>query len=153
MIVTLSELENTLPNGLHDAEIHRIAVDYVQRLVTIDLSVFVGEVDAPLEKREAYRKAALVISGLQFISIESPDARYPFAESGTLRVDLCDKKADLDLNLLNTLPANAFCESLFVYEWNAFVHLAGLGAEIQWTGPTVYLNERIHILPGETIDL
>ena len=27
--VTLEDLENTLPNGLHDAEVHKLSVDHV----------------------------------------------------------------------------------------------------------------------------
>jgi hypothetical protein len=40
--VTLEDLENTLPNGLHDAEVHKLSVDYVGRTLTLDLSVWVG---------------------------------------------------------------------------------------------------------------
>jgi hypothetical protein len=151
--VTLDELENSLPNGLHDAEVRRVSIDYLQRSMTIDLDVFVGEVDAPSEKREAYRDGSLVISGLQFATVEAPDARYPFAESGCLRLDTCDMTKKLAPELLAKLPTDSFCRSFFVNEWNAFVHFAGLSAEILWKAPTVYRKEREHYLPGETVDL
>ncbi|MBZ5547135.1 MAG: hypothetical protein LAO22_04095 [Acidobacteriia bacterium] len=151
--MTLEELEDSLPNGLHDAEIQRICIDYQQRTVTIDMAVFVGDVDAPLEKREAYRDGSLVISGLQFATIEPPDARYPFSTPGASRVDACDMTKNLDPSLLQVLPEGSFVRSFFVDDWNAFVHIAGSGAEIQWKAPVVYRKDREHYLPGEIVDL
>ena len=130
--MTLEELEHTLPNGLHDSEVQSIQIDYVERRATMQVCVFVGDVDAPLERREAYREGLLVISGLLFAAIEPPDASYPFAKPRNLRVDACDKKKDLDPSLISSLPAGSFVRSLFVDEWNSFVHLAGLDAEMLW---------------------
>jgi hypothetical protein len=151
--VTLEELELSLPNGLHDAEMQRVSIDYQQRTMTIDLSVFVGEIDAPLEQREAYREGTLLISGLQFASIEPPDANYPLSEPGASRIDSCDMTKNLDPNLVKALPASSFITSLFIDDWNAFIHFAGLAAEIKWRAPLVYRNKREHYLPGETVDL
>ena len=76
--MTLEELEETLPNGLHDAEVKRIATDYELRTVTVELAVWVGDIDDPPERREAYRYARIDISGLCFLVMEAPDAKYPF---------------------------------------------------------------------------
>lgn len=151
--MTLEELENSMPNGLHDAEMRRVCIDYQQRTMTIDMYVFVGDVDAPLEKREAYREGSLMISGLQFAVIEAPDARYPFASPGASRIDSCDMRKNLDPTLLQALPQGSFVGCLFVDDWNAFVHIAGLNAEILWKAPIVYRKDREHYLPGETVDL
>ena len=150
--MTLEELENSLPNGLHDAEMQRVCIDYQQRTMTIDMYVFVGDVDAPLEKREAYREGTLVISGLQFAAIEPPDARYSFASRAS-RIDSCDMLKNLDPGLLQALPQGSFVGCLFVDDWNAFVYIAGSNAEIQWKAPVVYRKDREHYLPGETVDL
>ncbi len=151
--VTLEELENSLPNGFHDAEIQRVSIDYQQRAMIIDMDVFVGDVDAPLEEREAYREGTLVISGLQFAAIEPPDAHCPFSTPRASRIDACDMTKKLDPALLQTLPEDSFVRSFFVNDWNAFVHVAGLGAEIQWRAPVAYRKDREHYLPGEIIDL
>ena len=50
--MTLEELEDTLPNGLHDAKVQGITVDYAQRRVTFDLAVSVGKMEDPPERRE-----------------------------------------------------------------------------------------------------
>lgn len=151
--MTLEELENSLPNGLHDAEVQSVSVDYEKRTAVIDLEVFVPAVDAAVAEREAYRSASLIITGLQFLAIEPPYPNYPFADPGTVRIDACDKTEDLDAEMLKGLPDESFCRSFFVNEWNAFIHLAGLNAAIEWRAPVVYRKEREHYLPGETIDI
>lgn len=151
--MTLEELENTLPNGLHDSEIKSIEIDYVQRSTTLKLSVFVGELNAPSEIREAYKEALLVITGLQYLIIEPPNENYPFAESKALWIDARDMSKNLNPSLLASLPEGSFVRSFFVNEWNSFVHLAGTNVELTWKGPIVHRKEREHYLPGETVDL
>ena len=150
--MTLEEIENSLPNGFHDSEIVSFTVDYLERRATIQLAVFVGELDAPPEKRESYRDASLVISGLFFMVIEPPDAEYPLAKGSSLQIDACMTKA-LDPKLIAALPAASFVRSFFVFPWNGCIHVAGMDAEIEWTGPVNYRKKREHYLPGETIEL
>ena len=61
--MTLEEIENSLPNGLHDAEVHRLIVDYSQRKLTVEVAVWVGNLDGPREMHEAYRGGRLEIRG------------------------------------------------------------------------------------------
>jgi hypothetical protein len=129
--MTLEELENALPNGLHDAEVQHSAVDYEQRKVTLQVAVWVGDMDDPPERREAYKKGRIEISGLLFLVMEPPDPRYPFKTSD-LRIDGCDMSKNLDPELLKSLPGDAFFRSLWVNEWNAFIHIAARDAGIAW---------------------
>jgi hypothetical protein len=129
--MTLEELENTLPNGLHDAEIERIAIDYAARELTLEVSVWVGSMDDPPERREAYKNGRIEISGLLFLVMEAPDPKYPFGTPG-LRVDGCDMSKNLDIELLRSMPAGSFVRSLWVNEWNAFIHVAAKSANIVW---------------------
>jgi hypothetical protein len=130
--VTLLELEQSLPNGLHDAQVRKIEVDYELHKVTIDVAVWVGDVDDPPKLREAYKKGRLVVSGLLFIVLEPPDAGYPFKNSTDLCINGCDMTTNIDKDLLESLPADAFVRSFFVNEWNAFIHIAAREAEILW---------------------
>jgi hypothetical protein len=155
--MTLEELENTLPNGLHDAEVKRIVVDYTERSVVLDVDVWVGDMrDAPA-RREAYRRGRIEISGLLFLVMEPPDKNYPFKE-GDLRIDGCDLRKNLDKTLLESLPNEAFFRSLWVSEWNAFIHIAAGHAQVNWNSEVVYrrLSEqghpRRHIAPGQMIE-
>jgi hypothetical protein len=53
------ELEKTLRNGLHDARVSRIAIDYEKRKLILDLDVWVGDMDSdPHEIWEAYKPAS-----------------------------------------------------------------------------------------------
>jgi len=152
--MTLEELENTLPNGLHDAELLRIDVDYGQRRLALNLDVFVGDLNGPLEKREAYRKARIEFSGLQFLVVEPPDPNYPYSDPEPSRTDICDMSKNLDEKLLKSLPSGTFFVSLWVNNWNAFAHIAAVNAELVWEDDKATCRaRREHYLPGETIEL
>jgi hypothetical protein len=85
-----------LPNGLHDAEVRKITVDHEHRRATIDLAGWVGDMDDPPERREAYKEGQLEISGLLFLAIEPADASYPFQDNPELIVDGCDMTNVID---------------------------------------------------------
>jgi hypothetical protein len=129
--MTLEELENTLPNGLHDAEVKRIAVDYELRKVTLEVAVWIGDMGDPPERREAYKDGRIDISGLLFLVMEPPDPRYPYQDSD-LRIDGCDLSKNLSSELLESLPVDSFFRSLWVNEWNAFIHIAAKNVNIEW---------------------
>jgi len=151
--MTLDELEHTLPNGLHDAELLQINVDYMQRKLALTLGVWVGDLDGPVEKREAYRTARIEIAGLQFFVIEPPDPNYPYRDSNPSRTDLCDMRKNLDEKLIESLPADTFLTSLWVNKWNSFAHIAAKSADLVWEEDApAYRSRREHYLPGEMID-
>jgi hypothetical protein len=53
------------PNGLHDAFLRTLTIDYASRRATLSLQVWVGDPNADAEvEREAYRPLTLTISGL-----------------------------------------------------------------------------------------
>jgi len=135
--MTLAELERTLPNGLHDAELHSYAVDYAQQKLVLELTVWVGNIEDPIESCEAYRKGRIEISGLLFLAVEAPAANYPFGKSAPLTIDACDITKNLDAALLRSLPNDAFLRSIWINEWNAFMHVAARSAAIDWVGETL----------------
>jgi hypothetical protein len=97
----------------------------------LEVAVWVGYMDDPPERREAYKNGRIDISGLLSLVMEAPDPRYPFKGSD-LRIDGCDMSKNLDPALLKSLPGDAFFRSLWVNEWNAFIHIAARNAEITW---------------------
>jgi hypothetical protein len=85
------------------------------------------------EQRERYRRARIEITGLIFLVIEPPDPKYPFLdEPARLTVDGCDKRENLDTALLKSLPEKSFFRSLWVGEWNTFIHVAATDARLSW---------------------
>ena len=67
--MTFEEVAGSLPNGLHDAELHRFDMHYVQRKLQFDLTVWIGDMDDP-RNREAYRPARLTCEDGAFLVIE-----------------------------------------------------------------------------------
>jgi hypothetical protein len=48
--MTLEDIEESLPNGLHDAEVTSVSIDYAQHRVTFDVCIWVGNMDEPVGK-------------------------------------------------------------------------------------------------------
>lgn len=42
----LNEIQINLPNGLHDAEINSISLNYVERTIIFDLMLWVGDLES-----------------------------------------------------------------------------------------------------------
>ncbi len=146
--MTFEELSNSLPNGLHDAELERLEIDYAQRLLTISAEIWVGSMNDPPTTREAYRKAKITLSGLCFCVIESPDPAYPYQQVAPTVDDFAPLKLDAEQvarssvtipkTLLASLPPGAFVHSLFVSDWNSFVHFAASDAQLEWVAAATY---------------
>jgi len=141
--MTFEELERSLPNGLHDSRVSRIAIDYEQRTLTLDIDVWVGDINREArEQRETYKRGRVLISGLFFTAMEAPDPRYPFSTATGLTVDGCDMSKNLSTELMSSLPADTFFRSLWVNEWNAFIHVAAKNADLTWlNGSTTKSSE------------
>ncbi len=127
--MTLNELAETLPNGFHDALLHRLEWDVVGRVVVLELSVWTGDLHADLEReRERHDRQRLVLEGVRFFQVEPPDARYPYAAERPVRIDLCEP--DRAHPLMRAQPAGVFGARFFVQEWNASIHLAADAADL-----------------------
>jgi len=55
--MTIFEVANGLPNGLHDAEVQSIRIDYLKRTVEFELDVWTGTMADAASTREMYRRA------------------------------------------------------------------------------------------------
>jgi hypothetical protein len=129
--MTLDELQSSLPNGLHDAELVALSTNLVKREAVIELRIDVGSMESPPGKRtEVYRPARIVFSGVEFVVIDPPDARYEYlgvstidAGSGQPSTAPCD---------LPQLPDGSFLCWLFDVRWNSFIRIAAQDATLEW---------------------
>jgi hypothetical protein len=135
--MTLVELEETLPNGFHDAELISLSVDYRTRVAKLELDIWTGDLHSKdTVVREAYRLAELVISGVAFFFLDPPDFRYGYAKDTTTihgfewagKTEVPQKIEDL----VKSLPAGTFYNNAFIHCWNAFLHIAGTHAELRF---------------------
>ena len=132
--MTLEELDEKYPNGLNDAEVTSLAIDYRARTATMHLSMRGNLPDSP--NSQDYAAATLSIEGFCYISIEPPDADHVsgWNRSG-IQVDGFPedpKQFPLFEHVKSELPVGAFSCRLFVHDWNSFIHIAGQDAELSW---------------------
>ena len=132
--MTLRDLEAGLPNGFHDSEIKSVFIDYESRALKIELAVWLGDMTERDAGREAYRDGELALEGIQFVSIEPPDPRYPFGKNTRLWVDLCDGPSKKDVPAVDAVPKDCFVSGFFVVDWNSFIYVAAREARLNWTG-------------------
>ena len=132
--MTLRELEQTLPDGFHDAEFRSVLIDYARHRVVIEGTFCVGDPDGKVAPTEARRDAELVIDGLQFVAIEPPDPQYKFAVRDYLWVDLVEGPKVPKVPAASNLPPGCFVSAFFVSDWNAFLQVAGESASLAWKG-------------------
>ena len=86
--MTPSELLTTLPNGLHDAFLRDLRLDFRRGEARLHLEFWVGDLEAPDESlRETRRAGILLLSGLASVTTEPPGPDHPFSDEDGLWVD------------------------------------------------------------------
>jgi hypothetical protein len=129
----LRDISRELPNGFHDAELGKIEIDYVSRTITMEMHLWVGDMDQEGELREAYRKGTLTVEDFAYCVIEPPDPCSEFTGNGTIGIDGGEYGVEsapsppLDPN---HIPSDMFLYWFYVQSWNSFVHLCARRARI-----------------------
>jgi len=94
----------------------------------LNLRAWVGDLDAPKEAdREAYQPITVIISGLLWCIVESPDAATT-ATDGELWIDAGPVASLKEKPAIPTVPDGAFAWWIVVRQWNAFIYIAGMDA-------------------------
>jgi hypothetical protein len=143
-------LDKGLDWGLHDAGLDGLSVDYVAAELVLVLRIKFGR------HQETERRARVVVTGLVWAIIEPPC----LDENGDLND--CDRRIDLVAGglvaepsmPLPKVPEGAFGQSIFVADWNAFIHVVGRHARLEWLEPepTATDPHSQGLFPGEAID-
>ncbi len=72
--MTPADIMAELPNGMHDASIREMRVEFGGQHITLNMDFWVGDLDSDdEEKREAYRAGKLVLTGVIAMVVEPPD--------------------------------------------------------------------------------
>ena len=127
------ELEDSLPNGFHDAELKSVTMNYVNRTLCLDMYVFIGELDSP-EMREVYRPARITLENVAYFVIESPDESRPWNRPGAIRIDTGLGTPSQSQNLVPGAPAKTIASWIYLNELNRFILFAAESAILEWTG-------------------
>jgi hypothetical protein len=142
--VQLVEIENSLPNGFHDALLESVTVDYGSRRSLIRLRLCVGDPDAVVkDKREAYKGADLELLDIVYFVIEAPDPGSEYEAVKSLWIDGGENRSDSGARIpvpQALLPPGAFAYWFFVRDWNSFIHVAAMDAKLEWHSEDGFLE-------------
>ena len=131
--MTLEQLEDKLPNGLHDAEICSITRDFEKETVTMVVNVLVGLPGDSAEKRDDTRAASITFTDVRLFTIAPPTVLSACGVSGSIsfhaersKTGLLPAEIESDLQQCNDLY------SLYVYDWESYIHIATSGIRFEW---------------------
>lgn len=126
--MTLSELDDTLPNGLHDAYLSGLTVCFVSGTVELKVKLLVS---ASGEKAR-YQDAEINLTGLASLVIDGPEEAAK--ASGPLGFSSFET-SEQHFPGLPRFPEGVrkLFHSLYVeHPWNSFIHIAAASAEVVW---------------------
>lgn len=125
--MTFEELEHCLPNGLHDADLLAVQVDYRTRTATLDLD---NDISALTETDMTYRRARLTFSGLQFLVLDPPHTSTYFA--GPSQIDAGRGQPSTAPCSLPELQPGCFLCWFLVERSNSFIRIAAGSVTLEW---------------------
>ncbi len=117
--MTLEDLDQTLPNGLHDARIRSFSHDFESAVVKLEVEVLFGLPEDPPSERSCYRNAEILFHQVLFCSVEIPENERIIGHPGSIwfvfeRIGL----ESLPEKIAKVLPLEVLCYSLYILEWN-----------------------------------
>ena len=132
--VTIEEIEETLPNGLHDAEILELVMDYKHARLALEVSVLVGQPIEPHPSCERCRPGVIVFRGVVFYSVEFPQGGSSFQPPGPVGFTYERAPAgEIPAGLAKILPQGIQCYSLFLRDWLSHIHIAAVDVRFSWS--------------------
>ena len=128
--MNFNELDRTLPNGFHDAELRHFEMDYVNRTLRFDLVVWIGKMeDAQV------RPARVTVASVAFLVLEPPDTNYPWQKAGTICIDTGEGVPKQSSSKVPNAPEGTAITWMYLKEMNCFLLFAGGEALLEWSGP------------------
>jgi hypothetical protein len=134
--MTVEEAEESLPNGLHDAEIETVFYDLAAKTLTLRIFVWVCAMDNSPFERELYRRAALNFSSVHFFAKTTPRNVVQDPENKILAVQ---NETLLPDELKHQLPDGV--STYMVYMGYSEIEIAARATSFEWTTEEV-VNRR-----------
>ena len=131
--MTFEELDALYPNGLDDAYVDRICVEYQSRTAELHLTLRGNPPGSPNE--DEYQRAILLLSGFYYFVLEPPDTDHLWYPVRSIQVNGYPEDAGqfpLLVRLRVKLSPAAFCCRFYVHDWNSFIHVAAADAQFSW---------------------
>jgi hypothetical protein len=135
--MSLTQIDDELPNGFHDAEIGQIHWNLQQGSIVLEIDFWIGTEDTEPELR---RKGRVELQEVFYFAIDPPAPRQldpkplrPMRD--TLAIDGIPTSEEILPSLANlkaALPDGINCFSFYVSNWNSFIHVAAGLAKLTW---------------------
>src|ERR1700683_3275437 len=123
--MTLEELDEFLPNGLHDARIKTLAHNYERGAVKLEVEILFGLPGDPEPNRFRYRDGEILFHRVLFCSIEVPENGRIIGHPGSIWFKFWRTEPGvLPEKVTDSLPPGTLCYSLYVLEWESQIHIA-----------------------------
>ncbi len=133
--MTLEQVEGSLPNGLHDAQIQQLVVDYEHSRLTLRVFVLVGLPGQPRPDRDSYRLGEILFQKLLFFSIDPPQVGSAFQQPGSVWFSYERTAPEgTPAAVRQTLSPATQCYSLFVHDWLSHIQIAADEVSFSWVG-------------------
>ena len=135
--MSLEEIDESLPNGFHDAKLVGLEIDYVHQIAVFETNVLIGLPDEPVEIRDRYRLGTLRFSGVSFIVVDPPAANSAFLQPGaaTFSWSRLDAAESPHMAALMPSDSNVQAYSFYVQKWYSSIHLAARDVGFVWSEP------------------
>jgi hypothetical protein len=132
--MTIEDLGQTLPNGLHDARIRSLSHDFESAIVKLEVEVLFGLPDDPPPERYRYRNGEILFHQVLFCSVEIPENERIIGHPESIwfvfdRISL----GALPENIAKALPPEALCYSLYILEWESQIRIAAGAVSFSWS--------------------
>jgi hypothetical protein len=132
--MTLEELEEQLPNGLHDAKIRSVTHNYDTGTLVVCVEILTGLPDDPPAIRSAYRDAVISFTDVSLCHVEQPENERIIGVRGSVWFNYWRTEPGVLLpKLSDHLPADAISYTLYVLEWEASIHIVASDLDFSWT--------------------
>jgi hypothetical protein len=133
--MNLEEIDESLPNGFHDAWLVGLEIDYVHGIAVFKTNVLIGLPDEPVEMRDRYRLGTLRFSGVSFVVVDPPDARNAVLTPGAVTFSWSRLDAAESPHIAELVPSGSDVQaySFWVLNWCSSIHLAAREVSFDWS--------------------
>lgn len=128
--VTLQEIDNELPNGLHDARIRSMKRDLEERNVVFELEVFMESTNED-DSKTYYKNATMTFTNVELFVIEMPDSESPFIHPGNVWFKATQNEIDaIPEDVSEKLSKKCEVYTLYVLDWLSYIKIAATGLSL-----------------------
>jgi hypothetical protein len=147
--MTLDELMNPLPWGLHDAYLEALSLDWPRATASLTVRLMISE------HQDEERRARIDLTGLVYCSVDAPEIapERGYAPTPAEGLWLVDAEGGAPGAALPATPDGCFLHRLYVKDWNRFIHVCARDASLTWLDPAPVpaQAERRALFPGDEI--